>query len=169
MRVGDFIVCAGERPIASGRRIVEFARGDSLQFTIRRGCCLPSAKIRKVERNLAALQLVTTCVDGVLGENRVKCDGTPNEVVVTGDVVSSLRCDASASACVPKAMQLDRDAAPTPYPVPCAAASNVRPDDLAPSGQVRSDQVMTGRHCPGGCIGTGGLGPQATDDDSWWA
>ena len=170
MRVGDFIVCAGGRPIASGRRIVEFARGDSLQLTIRRGCCLPSAKIRKVERSLAALQRVTTCVDGVLGENRVTCDGTPTEVVVTGVVVGSLKCDASASACGPTAMELGRDAAPTPHPVPCAAASNVHADDFVPFGKVRSDQVVSGRHGAGGCIGMGGIGPQVTDDDdSWWA
>ena len=105
VRVGDFIVRAGDRPIASGRRIVEFARGDSLQLTIRRGGCLPTAKIRKVERSLAALQRVTTCVDGVLGENRGTCDGTSIDTVTTDVVVGSLKCDASASANGPTAKE----------------------------------------------------------------
>ena len=65
VRVGDFIVRAGDRPIASGRRIVEFARGDCLHLIVRRGGGLPSAKIRKVESTIAALQRVKTCGDGV--------------------------------------------------------------------------------------------------------
>ena len=101
---------------------------------------MPNAKVRKIERSLAAMHRVVTHVDSDLGASRATCVGTATEVV--GDGVR---------------------------PVPRAVAVAERPASLTPRGQVGRDPVMSGRHSAGGCIGRGGLGPQATDDDSWWS